>query len=341
MPALSHHATLARQWDLLRRLPAKAPGKTVLELKRELESTGFVVTKRTVQRDLDDLSLIFPLQCNDQGMPHGWHWMEGKQLELPAIDVSEAQTLLLVKDLLKPLVPRALWDSLDNRFATASRKLDVLAKDNALARWPDKVRAVPNALPLLPPHIDPIVLSFVQEALLNERQCEVNYLGFGAESTNQQTLHPLALLQRGPVTYLVAMAFDYQDPRLYVLHRIKKAELIDKPARRPKQFDLDKYIATGAPQFGSGEPIALEAKIGDSLAKVLLETPLSLDMTLERMSEDWWTLSASVQDTWQLRWWILSQGCEILVRQPKALRRDIMKELNASLDNYRDRALNR
>jgi len=341
MPALSNHGTLSRQWELLGLLPAKAPGKTVLELRNELAAVGFVVEKRTVQRDLDGLSLIFPLRCNNRGMPHGWHWMEGKQLELPAIDVSEAQTLLLVKDLLKPLVPRVLWDSLDNRFATAARKLDALAKDNALARWPDKVRAVPNTLPLLPPHIDPAVLLIVQEALLKDSQCEIIYQGFGAETANQQTLHPLALLQRGPVTYLVATAFDYPDPRLYVLHRIKKAALIDAPLNRPEHFDLNTYIATGAPQFGSGEPIVLEAKVGDSLAKILLETPLTLDMRLERMSEDWWALTASAQDTWQLRWWLLSQGSDIVVLKPRSLRRDLMNELKASLENYRDRSLSR
>lgn len=341
MPAQSHYASLARQWELLQSIPRKQPGKTVLELKQALADAGYSVDKRTVQRDLTDLFLIFPLRCNDDAEPYQWHWLEGKQLELPAIDVSEAQILLLVKDLLKPLVPSSLWNSLDNRFATATRKLEALAKDNALARWSDKVRAVPNALPLLPPSIDPMVLATAQEALMMERQLTVMYHGFGATTPKEQTLHPLALLQCGPVTYLVATAFDYDDPRLYALHRIHRAGLLESSIRKPPSFTLDSYIANGAPQFGSGEHIQLEAKVITGLGTILSETPLSPDMQLTHTDEDWWTLTASVQDTWQLRWWILSQGADIVVRKPKALRRDLMSQLKASLDNYRDRAINR
>jgi hypothetical protein len=35
---------------------------------------GFTVSKRTVERDLNELSLIFPLERNDKSIPFGWHW---------------------------------------------------------------------------------------------------------------------------------------------------------------------------------------------------------------------------------------------------------------------------
>lgn len=46
-------------------------------------------------------------------------------------------------------------------------------------------------------------------------------------------------------------------------------------------------------------------------------------------------LTASVTDTWQLRWWILSQGADIEVIKPVAFRRDIIDEIDAMADRYK------
>ncbi|NON23376.1 WYL domain-containing protein, partial [Klebsiella pneumoniae] len=39
-----------------------------------LRDVGFTVSKRTVERDLNELSLIFPLERNDKSIPFGWPW---------------------------------------------------------------------------------------------------------------------------------------------------------------------------------------------------------------------------------------------------------------------------
>ncbi|HYQ52825.1 MAG TPA: WYL domain-containing protein [Pseudomonas sp.] len=74
MPFATTRATLSRQWALLRQLPSRSPGITSAELVWRLRDVGFSVSKRTVERDLNDLSLIFPLERNDKSIPFGWHW---------------------------------------------------------------------------------------------------------------------------------------------------------------------------------------------------------------------------------------------------------------------------
>lgn len=74
MPFASTRATLSRQWALLRQLPHRSPGITSAELVWRLRDVGFTVSKRTVERDLNELSLIFPLDRNDKSIPFGWHW---------------------------------------------------------------------------------------------------------------------------------------------------------------------------------------------------------------------------------------------------------------------------
>jgi len=135
-------------------------------------------------------------------------------------------------------------------------------------------------------------------------------------------------VQRGLVTYLLATAFEYDDVRLYAMHRFKGAEILMEPANMLRGFSIDQYIEDGALEFGKGKKIQLKAWIHEDMASFLSETPLSEDMKITGQEERL-EVTASVADTWQLRWWILSQGPRIEVRAPVSLRKEIVEEVEA------------
>ncbi|MGV1098741.1 helix-turn-helix transcriptional regulator [Thiovibrio sp. JS02] len=209
MPSQIHQA-IARQWQLLKLLPSRSPGKSARELAEALGQEGFEVTKRTVERDLNMLMTLFPIRCNDKGIPYGWHWVEDAQFDLPSLTVTDALSLRLLEDFLKPIVPASMLKGLTARFQLAANKLKTLY-DLPKARWAEKVRVVLPSLHLLPPQVDPVVQDDVQEALLCDEQIEVLYHSPTREEPTSLILHPLGLVQRGPVTYLVATAFEYDD----------------------------------------------------------------------------------------------------------------------------------
>lgn len=326
MPKAAQHHALARQWHLLRLLPSKMPGITSRALADKLEREGFAVTKRTIERDLAELSTIFGIACNDKGMPYGWHWMPGEYAELPGLSVSDAVSLRLLEDLLRPLLPHSLLQAMESRFAQANAKLKELSPGNARARWADKVRYVPPALPRQPPHINDGILEAVQEALLNDLQICVSYQKPSDEPPTQLQLHPLGLIQRGEIAYLVATAFAYEDVRLYAVHRIQTVEVSADAVRQPAGFSLDDYLQAGGAQFRTGEPVHFRAWISSELAAVLREAPIHESQSLAP-SGDGWQLSAMLADSWQLRWWILSQGALIRVIEPTNLRDGIAQEI--------------
>lgn len=333
MPKATHHNAIARLLEILKLLPAKGPGVTARALADRLGQEGYEVSKRTVERDLTELSCHFPLVCNDKSTPYGWHWMQGDGPDLPALTLADAVSLTVVEELLRPLLPEAVLASVGPRFRQARRKLAVLAETHPHARWADKVRQVSPALPLLPPKIVDGVLATVQEALLADLQLEVSYQRPEAGEAQSLRLHPLGLIQRGPVSYLVATAFEYDDARLYAVHRIREAKQLEVPSLRPEGFTLDQYIGQGALQFGNGETLQLVARVSAWLAAILEETPLSHDQHLEKYEQEF-RLTAKIDDTWQLRWWILSQGEGLTVLEPQELREEIAGELKTAAMGY-------
>lgn len=334
MPKAAQHRALARQWQVLRLLPTKQPGITSRELVDRLEREGFNVTKRTVERDLAELSTIFGIACNDKGIPYGWHWMKGEYADLPGLTVSDAVSLRLVEDLLRPLLPSAMLESLETRFGQAKAKLAALSADNPNAKWVDKVMYVSPALRLEPPKIESAVLDKLHEALLAEDQIEVIYQKPSGEK-QELRLHPLGLIQRGQVTYLVATAFNYLDIRLYAVHRIRIVEKLALKTNTSADFTLKKYSASGALEFGEGNKVLLKARVSTGLGDVLKETPLNGTQQLV-LANDGYGLEAEICDSWQLRWWILSQGADILILEPESLRSHIEHQLRNASKQYVD-----
>lgn len=155
-----------------------------------------------------------------------------------------------------------------------------------------------------------------------------------APKTKSYVLHPLALVQRGVISYLVARVEPYQDVLLFAMHRLSSAQVLEaKPAHAPDGFTLAQYLQSGALQFSDGNSFALEVKINDDLAMHLRETPLSDDQTITA-GEQWHKLTATVMDSWQLHWWILSQGEQIEIIAPTTLRAEIKQRLQQALQHY-------
>lgn len=331
MPSNKTRNTLARQWELLKLLPTRGSGKTAKEIADALAVAGFTVSKRQVERDLLDLQEVFGLQCNDASIPYGWRWGSAP-VELPGVTLAEALSLQIIEETLKPLLPGSVLRTVQPRFAQAKAKLTALAEQNASAQWVDKVKSVSPSLPMLPPEVDEDLLDIVQTALLNNEQIDATYLPFSAEAKVFR-LHPLGLVVRGSVTYLVAKAFDYDDVRLYALHRFQAVSRTYEPVKTPRGFKLSQYVDEGALQFGSGGTIKLVARISADLAKRLAETPISVNQKIKAVA-DVFELSASVVDSWQLHWWLLAQGGAIEVMAPVALRARVIASLQEALSSY-------
>jgi predicted DNA-binding transcriptional regulator YafY len=322
MPSSTTRHTLSRQWELLKLLPSRGAGRTARELAEALNQAGFRVSKRQVERDLGDLLESFPIDCNNESTPYGWRWAPGASADLPGLSLAEALSLHLVEATLRPLLPAAVVAAVEPRLQQAARKL---ASDTRrpLARWADKVRSIPPALPLQAPPVPPEVLEGVHGGLLHEQQLDVVYRPAGATEAKPMRLHPLGLVQRGPVCYLIATAFDYPDLRLYALHRFTTVEVVEARARPSEGFDIDQYIASGALQFTpSGEPLTLRLAVNPTLARILAETPLCAGQKMVA-GQDCQIVSAVVPDSWQLRWWLLGQGDALEVLEPAALRQEI------------------
>lgn len=327
--------TLLRHWQTLRLIPRHPRKITAGDLCQHLGGEGFTVGKRTVERDLQALSRIFPLVVDERSKPFGWSWdRDAPAFDLPGLSASEALTLLMAKQYLGSVMPSTMLSQLAPYFRQAEKKLDPVSGHCSLSSWPDKVRIVPASQPLLTPSVDEDAQSVVQEALLQDRQCSITYRRRDAGHPDEYPISPLGLVQRGALIYLVCTIKAYSDIRILVLHRVQSAKLLDAPAVRPDGFDLDAYLASGAFGWQMGEAIQLRALFTAHAGKHLYETPLSDDQTIEVREEGHLFVTATVPETQQLLWWLLAFGDGVEVIGPESLRQKISEHLARAAGQY-------
>ena len=333
MQKQNQNDTQLRQWAMLKRIPQHPRLITARELTERLASEGFEVGKRTVERDLVSLSAIFPLISNDRSRPYGWSWSkDAEAFALPTMSPLQALTLELAHDHLAALLPASLLDTLAPYFKCAEGVLSSGDGVKKLANWRKKVAIVFAGQPLIPPNYPKEIIEAVHSALLTNQQLEISYTSREHGETKTYPAHPLGIVQRGAVTYLIATLYDYTNILLLAVHRIQAAKVLDQPSNTPEGFDLKHYISEGALGFEENGLIDLLARFTVPAAEHLWETPLSLDQQITPDQSGWVRLQATVPDTAQLRWWLKGFGQAVEVLEPTSIR-DEFALLSASMNN--------
>ena len=100
------------------------------DIASRLNDEGYDVTVRTIQRDLMELSEIFPIELNDKNpRDYGWRWRKGANLDIPGMSISEALAMQLVEKHLHQMLPASMLEGLQGVFSLADDKLTRLKKD--------------------------------------------------------------------------------------------------------------------------------------------------------------------------------------------------------------------
>lgn len=196
---------------------------TAAEVAQELE-----VSIRTARRDLEALSIAGIPVYSQAGRGGGWSLVGGARTDLSGLTAAEARTLFLVAGPSSAVTPEAkaalrkLVQALPETFrAEAEKAASAIVLDPA--RWGDTA-------PPPPPHLEAL-----QQAVIQGVQVRLRYAD-RSRTVTERTVHPLGLVAKGSVWYLVANTDAGM--RTFRVWRVQSAELTDDPVNCPPDFDL-------------------------------------------------------------------------------------------------------
>ena len=196
---------------------------TAAEVAEELE-----VSIKTARRDLEALSMAGIPVYSQAGKGGGWSLIGGARTDLSGLTAAEARTLFLVAGPSSTATPEAkaalrkLVQALPETFrADAEAAASAVVLDPA--HWG-------GCTTPRPPHLDAL-----QEAVVTGRQVRLGYSD-RARSETERVVHPLGLVEKGTVWYLVAGTDAGM--RTFRLSRVRSVVMTEDAVVRPADFDL-------------------------------------------------------------------------------------------------------
>lgn len=196
---------------------------TAAAIAEELE-----ISERTARRDLEALAMAGIPVYSQAGRGGGWSLIGGARTDLSGLNAAEARTLFLVAGPSAAATPQ---------MKSALRKL-VRALPEPLRA---EAEAAASAVLLDPASWDrttvppPPFLEELQQAVVDGVQVRLGYAGRDRPQS-VRTVHPLGLVQKAHVWYLVAGTDAGQ--RTFRVSRVRSVAVTDRPAERPEGFDL-------------------------------------------------------------------------------------------------------
>ncbi|MHC3002591.1 helix-turn-helix transcriptional regulator [Gordonia sp. GN26] len=190
------------------------------------------VSERTVLRDIEALSLSGVPVYAERGRHGGFSLVPGYRTDLTGLTVEEATSLL------------AGTGRLDSpAFASAMRKVTAALPETyrgTAVRAALRVLVRPEGFVHAPEDLD--ALDPVQFAVFAGRRIRTRYRPRGAVEARERVLDPVGLVIAGDTWYLVAHGVgprDRTDERMYRLSRMSGVEVLDEPAVRDENVDLN------------------------------------------------------------------------------------------------------
>ena len=328
--------TTLRHLAMLSAIPVGLPGKSTSQIFDGLrdKNPDFDVTRRTIQRSLEQLSQRFPITSEARGRTNYWYWIEPHALtQIPAMGATTAFVLSIAAEYLRPLMSPSTLPKLELYFRHAQSILD----GTDLGRWTDRAVIIAQGPTLTAPDISPDVQEAVYEALMTNRKVEVQYRGKHKKESKAIVLSPLGIVVRTGIVYVVATSWKYEDIRHYVLHRMSGPRLTDESVEAPPDFRLADHLGDdGSFAYpASDAKLKLRALFDAGAGAHLTESRLGPDHRATEQEDGRVLVEATVPDTAQLRWWLAGFGSLVEVLGPESLRAEFREEARRLVGVYK------
>lgn len=129
---------ILRQWHIIWYLVGGHYVSTS-NIREHLQTLGVEVELRTIQRDLNMLEKVLPIECRRDSMPHSWRLIKAQEASAGYLSMTQALTIRLVEEQLKDVMSAKQIEELQPlflraRFVTGMEQLEDLSRKKTTAK---------------------------------------------------------------------------------------------------------------------------------------------------------------------------------------------------------------
>ena len=298
---MSKRESIARYMHVIKRLrncPANFEEiSAYLEKQSELEGYNYAVSKRTFQRDLNDIRSLFDID----------------------IQYDSSRKVYFI--------------SYDEQPQNKKRIIEAFETFNALniSSNINKFIFFENRRPLGTDNLYGLL-----HAIKNRFQIVFTYTKYWDGKSTQRAVNPYALKEYRNRWYLLAMDLNDSKLKTFGLDRITNLEITTRSFKMPDNFDVENYLqyAFGIIRPENEEPEEIILSFSPFQGKYIKTMPLHSTQEILKDSSGEFRIKLKMFITYDLVMEIMSMGQEVKIIKPQRLINEIKHHLKSALKQY-------
>ena len=321
---------IERQIHMLSILSESIKGYTIQELHCSMQKLGIDVSKKTVERDIDDISRYFYVYEENKD---GETRYKAKNLKIDNINftISELISLYFLKQVIKP------YQKLDVGKTAGALIRKVLEHTPSINQsYIDSVSDLfivsPTAV-IQEKYIDENQIQITREAIEKEYKLKLEYFSFSNNELTCRIVDPYILEIREGCYHLIGFCHLRNEVRDFRISRIRKLEMLDETFERPANF-YEHYSQNRFEKMTSDEQITLKIIFEGQTARFIKEYEGYKADKITDLNDDRILFEKKTTYTPDILQWVLRFGADAEVIEPEALRFEVMWEARRMARKY-------
>jgi len=322
---------IERQLHILSILSESKKGFTLQEINNNMKKLGIDVSKKTIQRDIDDISRHFYVyeEKNDAG--EICFKADKYNIKNITFTIPELISIYFLKEILKPYsvldVGKTAQDLLENVLRNVPP-----VNQSYIDSLSDLIK-VNQSEAVLEKCINESYLQAIREAIEKNRRLKIEYFSFNNNEMTTRKIDPYYLEIREGCYHLICYCHLREEIRDFRVSRMKSVEILNETFKRPENF-YEEYNKNRFEKLIGDEEITLKIIFEGYAARYIKEYEANKADSITSLGEDRILFEKKTTYSPDILQWVLRFGADAEVLEPAALRFEITWEVERMLQKY-------
>ena len=322
---------IARQWAMLHHLSQNPNGMSIDDLSKELH-----VSARTIQRDISCMKDAGVGIDEEQNQSSGKKFLS---IIFPTEDANirlsydEAVALYIGRQFLEPMMGSILWEAVNSGLEKIRKSLGTRALFfyDRLASKALQTRVGWSNYNSKSQYLDEILLGLEESHCVN-----IQYKSQDSPKSEIYSIDPYHILMHKGSIYIIGFSHKAKAIRHWKLDRVEDAVALRTEFKKPADFDISKYMegSFGVIHFPTEKLQKVKIRFDESVARYVSEHVWSNSQKITSQPDGSVVLDMQLNNTVEVKNWIMSFGSHAEVLKPAFLRDEIVADLQAALKKY-------
>lgn len=297
---------------------------TASELAETLE-----VDKKTIYRYINSLNMANIPVHTKKGRYGGFYIDEEFYMKPSKLSEEELQSLLIASQILTE--ENGFIHEKNLQRAIAKVKSLSVNDDNELKNLNDNGCFKINEIGSLQSFEDKV--SKINYAMSRGRALNISYFSMNKNSVDVGNLDVYNLIFREGAWYVIGYFHRKDSIETFKVSRIKSLKTTDEIYMRPHDFFLKDYLKSNLELF-RGDKIKVTIKFNEEVASFIKDGKWHISEELKDLQDGSVLFTVYLDETDEMKKWIMGFGKSAEVVEPQELREDIKKELEEMYKRY-------